>query len=119
MVDWQSLFIGLASPTLVFLGVWITQQGKKAERQAAREQTIQERMDKLEEKLDKIQSHLRAEQRFSHRLILTVQKIIFFLREEEDYRNGNSLPGYPPPLPDVTELEEVLQERPTYNPHGG
>ena len=118
-MDWQGLVIGIASPTLVFFGVWLTQQGKKADQRNARDKSIQERMDKLEAKLDRIQSHLRTEQRFSHRLFLTVQRFIFFLREEEEYRDTYSLPGAPPVMPDVEALEGLLEDRPTYDPHGG
>ena len=59
---------------------------------------------------------MRAEQRFSHRLVLAVQTVIAYIAQAAAYRASHELPGSPPPLPDVDELQELIKLRPTYGP---
>lgn len=111
--------IATASIPAIFLfaGVWITQRGKREENRDSREASLEQRMDELEKKLDRVQANFREEQRFSHRMILVMYSVISYVRSAADYRerHGDSLPKPIPDLPDVEEIESLLEQRPTYD----
>lgn len=115
-MDWTPILAAAIPASLVFAGVVVTQMGKRDERRMEREQNLESRMDGLERKLEDVQKNLRREQRFSHRMVLMLNRIVFFLRDVADYRarHGPRLPEEPPPMPDPDEIEELLTERPSY-----
>lgn len=102
---------------LIFAGVWITQKGKREENREDREANLEKRMDELEKKLDRVQANFREEQRFSHRMILVMYSVISYVRNAADYRERHRgvLPEPIPDLPDVEEIESLLEQRPTYD----
>lgn len=114
-LDWNGIVIAVASPLFIFLGVWVSTMGKRDESRAERQKDIEERLSKVEGKLDKVQSYLRVEQRYSHRLVLELQGVTYYIREATEYRAAYDLPGTPPRLPDAERLEELLADRPTYD----
>lgn len=116
-MEWTPILVAAIPAALVFAGVLVTQMGKRDERRAEREQSLEDRMDKLEQKLDRVQSYLRTEQQFSHRLVLVLQGVLRYLYDAARYRERHAytLPERPPDLPDVTEIEKLLQDRPTYD----
>lgn len=115
-IGWTEIIVAAIPATLTLVGVWIIQSGKRDERREAREVTLETRMDKLERKLDEVQHHLRAEQRFSHRVVLAMYETVKFFRDEAAWRDRHrdDIPGDPPTLPDPDEIEGLLQQRPTY-----
>lgn len=117
-IGWTEIIAVTIPAVLTLLGVIVVQHGKRDERRIERESSLESRVGSLERKLDDVQHHLRAEQKFSHRLVLVMYDVIHYLRNAADYRrqHGDTLPGVPPPLPDVEEITELLDDRPTYRP---
>lgn len=115
-MEWTPILVAGIPAVLVFAGVVVTQMGKRDERRMDREQTLEDRMDGLERKLDEVRQDLRREQRFSHRMVLMLTRVVYFLRDVTDYRarHGPDLPEQPPPMPDPDEIEKLLTERPSY-----
>lgn len=116
-MDWTQILVVGIPAAFVFAGVVVTQRGKREEVRMERENSLEQRMDTLEKKLDRVQANFRAEQRFSHRMILTMYSVISYIRAAADYRERHRgvLPTPMPALPDVEEIEKLLAERPTYN----
>lgn len=120
-MDWTTaattILVAAIPAAFIYAGVVITQKGKREEIRAERENSLEQRMDALERKLDQVQANFRAEQRFSHRMILVMYSVISYIRAADDYRERHRdvLPVPIPALPDVEEIEKLLAERPTYN----
>lgn len=115
-MEWTAIMVATVTGGLTLLGVVITQRGKRDERRTDRTHTLETRMDTLEAKLDEVRRDLRREQRFSHKMVLMLTRVLYYLRDAAAYRmrHAEDLPGDPPPLPDVAEIENLLTERPTY-----
>lgn len=121
-LDWNAIVIAVASPLFIFLGVWVSTMGKRDESRAERQKATEERLGKVEGDLNKmqgdlnkVQAYLRVEQRYSHRLVLELQGVTYYIREATEYRAAHDLPGTPPRLPDAERLEEILADRPSYD----
>lgn len=117
-LDWTQILVVTIPAAFVLLGVIVQQSGKRAEQQRDREQSLEARVGNLENKVSELSEGLRKEQVFSHKLVLKLTQVVYYLREQVAYiaRWGDSLPGVPPRIPDVDELEALLDERPTYRP---
>lgn len=121
-MDWTTILTSVATGMMtaaipaafVFAGVWITQKGKREEGREEREERLESRMERLERDVDALREDLRSEQRFSHKMVLMLTRVLYYLRDAAAYRaeHGESLPGKPPPLPNADEIESLLAERP-------
>lgn len=116
-MDWTQILVVAIPAAFVYAGVLVTQRGKREENRVDREERLEIRMDSLEKRVERLQDDLRAEQRFSHKVVLMLTRVLYYLRDATAYRLRYSaqLPGEPPPLPDPDEIEELLAERPTYH----
>lgn len=116
-MDWTEILVVAIPATLGLIGLMVTQRGKRDEKRDEREERLETRMDRLEKEVDNLREDLRAEQRFSHKVVLMLTRVLYYLRDATAYRlrYQGQLPGEPPPLPDPDEIEQLLAERPTYS----
>lgn len=120
-MDWSAILAASIPASLVFLGVVVSQSGKRGELRDTKYQRLEERVDHLENRLNEEARSRRQEQNFSHILVMdvytaiqTLEAIRSFL---EDY--ADILPAGSPAPEQVQEIIEKLEQtialRPGFN----